>query len=91
MTNQIILTDEEVVRSYSDADFRETLTQEQLFYASQHPSRPDDYFNEASNLELSDDELEAVAGGAEKCYMWSAITVSSGSCCSGCEAPAPTQ
>jgi hypothetical protein len=87
MTDKIILTDEEVVRSYSDAAFRETLTQEQLWFAANHPLRPDDYYNEATGVELSDDELEAVAGGAETCYMFSVITVSSGSCCSGCDAP----
>ncbi len=70
MTNQPILTDEEVVRVYRDADFRDSLTPEQLLYANSHPAAPAD----AVHLELTDADLDSVAGGA----------ASIGSVCSVC-------
>ena len=42
MTNQAPLTDEQVVRAYRDADFRDTLTTEQILYATNHPLAPAD-------------------------------------------------
>ena len=65
------LTDKEVIRSYRDAEFRESLTQEQMIYASNHALQPDDYSGDG---ELSDEDLETVSGGG----------ISSGSCCSFC-------
>jgi len=54
------LTDEEVVRVYRDAEFRDSLTPQQLVYANSHPLAPSD----AIHVELSDEDLDAIAGGA---------------------------
>jgi mersacidin/lichenicidin family type 2 lantibiotic len=64
------LTDEEVIRVYRDAEFRDSLTPQQLVYANAHPNAPED----AIHVELSDEDLEAIAGGA----------MSIGSLCSVC-------
>lgn len=76
-----VLTDEEVLRSYRDAEFREGLTQEQVKFAANHPLRPDDYM---TGGELSDEDLETVAGGAAEVSSAAWYCISSGSCCSGC-------
>lgn len=82
MTNQDVpLTDEEVLRSYRDAEFRGALTTEQLQFAAKHSLRPDDYIG---GDELSDEDLETVAGGAAGSGAWYCIIISDGSCCSSC-------
>lgn len=57
------LTDEEVVRAWKDEEYRMSLTEEQRKYAGEHYP--------AGEMELSDEELEQIAGGR----------MGSGSCC----------
>jgi hypothetical protein len=74
-----LLTDEEVLRSYRDAEFRQTLTPEQIQFAANHRLRPDDYYADPEG-ELSDEDLEAVAGGGSLISCCSII-----SCCTSCD------
>lgn len=82
MTNQAPLTDEQVVRAYRDADFRDTLTTEQILYATNHPLAPADAI--PAEIELSDEDLDMVAGGAASigslCSVCSVCTL-----CSWCD------
>ena len=54
------LTSEEIVRAWKDEEFRNSLTEEQL---ASLPASP------AQMGELSDEELEAVAGGCVCCQI----------------------
>jgi mersacidin/lichenicidin family type 2 lantibiotic len=78
--NQTPLTDEEVVRAYRESDFRDTLTAEQILYATSHPLAPADAI--PAELELSDEDLDAVAGGSigSVCSVCSVCTL-----CSWCD------
>ena len=59
-----LLTHDEIVRAWKDESFRQSLTEEQRRYAGEHyPS---------GELELSDEELEQIAGGR---------ATAGGSCC----------
>lgn len=53
-----ILTPQQVVRAWKDEEFRSTLTEEQIAALPVAPSNID---------ELSQEELEQVAGGADWC------------------------
>lgn len=60
-----MLTQDEIVRAWKDEDYRNSLTEDQRRYAGEHYP--------AGDTELSDDELEKVAGGA--------AALRDGSCC----------
>ena len=60
-----MLTHEEIVRAWKDEAYRNSLTEEQRKYAGEHYP--------AGELELSDEELEQIAGGR--------ASAGDGSCC----------
>lgn len=60
-----MLSHEEIVRAWKDEAYRNSLTEEQRKYAGENYP--------AGEMELSDEELEQIAGGAMK--------VGAGSCC----------
>jgi len=57
------LTDDEILRAWKDEEYRMSLTEAQRQFAGEHYP--------AGEMELSDDELEQIAGGRS----------ASGSCC----------
>ena len=60
-----MLTHEEIVRAWKDENYSNRLTEEQRKYAGEHYP--------AGELELSDEELEQIAGGR--------ASAGDGSCC----------
>lgn len=53
--SNVILTDEEILRAWKDEEYRMSLSEEQRQYAGENYP--------AGELELSDEELEQIAGG----------------------------
>ena len=66
MSNQ--LEPAQIVRAWKDEEFRSSLTEEQLAVLPPAPS---------NISELTEDELEAVAGGGCKCGCWSVTATES--------------
>jgi mersacidin/lichenicidin family type 2 lantibiotic len=65
MSDKPLLTKDEIVRAWKDEKYRYSLTEEQRKYAGEHyPS---------GEVELSDEELQKIAGGR--------ASTGGGSCC----------